>query len=501
MSQSLGQWAKSLAPELSLVAQNNKVVSGVTASTANVQDGDLFVCMPSLRRDTHEFLPEAASKGAVAAVVHQQVALDRAAQLGLDAVFVPALPKREFMGSVAAFAHAILGHPAQDLRIYGVTGTNGKTSTATFLQQALSASGEKSAYLGTLGYGSPGGEMETLANTTPFPVEMAQLLARAVSEGASSLTMEASSHALEENRLADCSFDVSVFTNLSQDHLDFHGSMEAYAAAKLRLFTEWAEIARSQGKSPRFALNLDDPITEQWLSQVPGAMTFGRGSADLRIEPISVAIGQIELLAFFEGKSARMRLPVGGQFNVDNAGAALAALVAGGMELARAAECMSEIQPVRGRFEPVPNDLGIGVLVDYAHTPDAIEKLLASAREVCDGRIITVFGCGGDRDRAKRPLMAAAARRSSDVVVVTSDNPRTEDPERILDDVVAGLDGQVYERIVDRRVAIQTAVDMAEQGDVVVIAGKGHEDYQIIGHTKFPMDDVQIARGALEAKA
>lgn len=500
MSKTLAEWVRQFGWSYPGTYAKARKITGVSANTAEVAEGDLFVCMPSSRRDTHAFLDEANAKGAVAALVHSAEGLATASMLGLDAVQLNPEPKRAFLGEVAAMAHSILGEPCRQLVTYGVTGTNGKTSTAIFLQQALSAADVPTAYLGTLGYGSPSGPRETLANTTPFPVELARLLARAESEGAQAITMEASSHALEENRLAHCAFDVAIFTNLSQDHLDFHGSMEAYAAAKKRLFTEWAVIAREKGKVPRFALNTDDPIGAEWQKDVPGAITFGRHSGDLRITPLQVKLDRIRLRAVYRGEQVELDLAVGGNFNVDNAAAALAGLVAGGMSLGDAAHAMASIRPVRGRFEPVPNDRGIFVIVDYAHTPDALEKLLLSAREVCTGRVITVFGCGGDRDRIKRPLMAQAAARNSDELVVTSDNPRTEDPEKILDDVVSGLNGILFDRIADRPTAIAHAVHRANPGDLVVIAGKGHEDYQIIGHTKYPMDDVELARRALETK-
>jgi UDP-N-acetylmuramoyl-L-alanyl-D-glutamate--2,6-diaminopimelate ligase len=498
MSMTLAEWARQLGWRFPHAFVSGRKIEGVSANTAHISEGDLFVCMPSTRRDTHEFLAEAKSKGAGAALVHSAEGLLIASQLGLDAIQLTPEPKRAFLGEVAALAHGVLGEPCRRLVTYGVTGTNGKTSTAIFLQQALTSAGQATAYLGTLGYGPPTGEREILANTTPFPVELAQLLARAVDDGAQAIAMEASSHALEENRLAHCAFDVAVFTNLSQDHLDFHGSMEAYAGAKKRLFTEWAAIAREKGKDPRFALNADDPVASRWLEDVPKALTYGRNGGDLRITPVRVALDRIRFRADYQGVQAELDLGVGGNFNVDNAAAALAGLVAGGMNLEEAAKAIANIQPVRGRFEPVPNDRGIFVIVDYAHTPDAVEKLLMSAREVCPGRVITVFGCGGDRDRTKRPLMAQAAARQSDELVVTSDNPRTEDPEKILDDVVAGLSGVTYDRIADRPAAITHAVHRAQPGDLVVIAGKGHEDYQIIGHTKYPMDDVELARRALE---
>ena len=309
--------------------------------------------------------------------------------------------------------------------------------------------------------------------------------------------MEASSHALAERRPSGVRFEVGVFTNLSQDHLDFHGTMEEYEDAKQLLFTEYAERAGSEFRS---AINVGDKVGLKWADIRPPTITFGAPGADLECDATEVSVDSILLHASFREDERDFRVGVGGLFNVWNAASSLATLLAMGFTLGESVEGMESVTPVPGRFESVQNGRGFGVIVDYAHTDDALKKLLESARQLQPKRIITVFGCGGDRDRAKRPKMARAASENSDVTIVTSDNPRNEDPLQILHEVEQGLvSGKTWESIVDRRAAIHRAIDLAEPGDIVVIAGKGHEDYQIIGDTKHPMDDREMAREALEA--
>lgn len=472
-------------------------VHGVSADSRSVTEGSLFVCMPSARVDTHTFLKDVQAAGAVAALVHSEEGLEQAKALGLDAALFAPEPNGIFRAA-GLCAHHILGRPAEKLRVVGITGTNGKTTTAWLVRGALERAGHKCAYLGTLGF-QAGPDLRELSNTTPFPVETALLFAEAVAAGCTHLAMEVSSHALHEERVAGVVFDSAVFTNLTQDHLDYHGTMEAYGEAKRRLFTDWADASRAVGKNWRGAVNSDDPTGAAWAS-AGGLLTFG-SEGQLQVLPKHVGVDRIELEATLDGQTAQVQMSLGGLFNVENGGAALAALIGLDMSLSEAAEAMNGALAVPGRFEPVPNNLGFGVLVDYAHTPDALAKLISSVRALEPRRIITVFGCGGDRDRTKRPLMARAASEASDETIVTSDNPRTEDPLAILRDVEEGLvPGKPSVSVADRREAIFEAVRRAEPGDVVVIAGKGHEDYQIIGRVKHPMDDRLMAREALAAR-
>lgn len=479
------------------------VVRWVSSDTRVMRPETLFVCMPSGSMDTHTLLEAAKEAGAVAAVVRDEKGFERAEELGLGAVLVRDSVRREFLGAVSRLAQEVLGWPGRTLRLWGITGTNGKTSSTLFVTQALRALGRDAVYLGTLGIGRPGAIRE-LNNTTPFPVELAQLMHESVESGATDFCLEVSSHALEEARVGGLPIRVAGFTNLTQDHLDFHGTMEAYAAAKERLFTDVRAVTEGAGLSFRGALNVGDAYGAAWAEGLgANAVRFrvGEGDADLTVVPLSVGVDGMRLQVRWGAESEEVALRVGGEFHAENAATCLAMLLAGGVAFGEACAAIGAIEPVPGRFDPVRNELGIGVIVDYAHTPDALEQLLVSARAVTTGRLITVFGCGGDRDATKRPKMAAVVSRLSDVTVVTSDNPRTEDPEQILRDVLAGVrDGAESVAIIDRREAIEAAVTMAQPGDLVVIAGKGHENYQIIGRTKYPMDDKEMARAALEGR-
>ena len=453
--------------------------------------------MPSLSRDTHAFLPQVKAAGAVAAVVHSRAGLEEAAQRGLPAVMVDGGEAR-FNGAVGRLARAITGDPTARLKVLGVTGTNGKTTTTWLLRQALNALGVKTAYLGTLGY-QGSGELEELGNTTPFPVELWNLLARAEREGMGAVAMETSSHALHGRRLAGVRFDVGAFTHLTQDHLDYHGTMENYAAAKKLLFTEYA---MASDKPMVGCLNLADGYAQSWRSELPcRVLTYAAQSgvaAELQVEAREIRFDRLLLSVLHCDHAGEVAVPVCGAFNVEYVATALATLLALGYELAEVLPAMGHLSGVPGRFEAVPNDTGIGVIVDYAHTPDALAQLLKAAAMTRPARIFTVFGCGGDRDRTKRPLMAAAASAASDLTIITSDNPRTEDPQQILRDVEAGIaPGRAFVTIEDREAAVAQAIAQAQPGDLVVIAGKGHETYQIIGTTQHPMDDRELARAAL----
>jgi UDP-N-acetylmuramoyl-L-alanyl-D-glutamate--2,6-diaminopimelate ligase len=397
-----------------------------------------------------------------------------------------------FNASIAALSKAVFGDPTSGMRLMGITGTNGKTTTAWMMRDALRSLGRRASYLGTLGF-DPDGTRRELANTTPFPVETWQLLAEARDKGVQDFVMEASSHALIEQRLAGIAFSLGVFTNLSQDHLDYHKTMSEYADAKKLLFTEYT------GREFRSAINIGDPIGAAWVAELGATVTFGSSDALLEVSALEKSASRLRLAARFEGRQIEFAIGVGGTFNVWNATSALAGLLSIGYGLDEATGAMQSVTPVPGRFESVPTGQGFSIIVDYAHTPDALEKLLQSVHELSPRRVITVFGCGGDRDRNKRPKMAKAASENSDLTVVTSDNPRTEDPEAIIRDVVEGIVGE-SETIIDRREAVHRAVALAQDGDVVVIAGKGHEDYQIIGRTKHPMDDRELAREALACK-
>lgn len=419
-------------------------------------------------------------------------------ELGMDAALLSSDPHGLFRAA-GRLSHHLYGHPCRSMRVVAVTGTNGKTTVAWLLRQALHHLEGRAGSIGTLGVHN-GESMEEIGNTTPFPVEAAEHLAALRDAGCRSVVMEASSHALHQERLAGCTFDAGVFTNLTQDHLDYHKTMGNYAEAKKRLFTDWAAWSREEGKDFASVINADDPWGAEWLPSLAGrVLSYGR-SGQVAVVPEECTASRIALQVRLGEAAARWQAPLGGSFNLENLAAAGACLCALGWSAEDVAEALGVCLPVPGRFEPVPNEKGIDVVVDYAHTPDALEKLLESCRAVARGKIITVFGCGGNRDRTKRPLMARAASLHSDLCVLTSDNPREEDPLAILADVEPGIvAGKESRTVVDRREAVAWAIGQAREGDMVVLAGKGHENYQIIGKVKHPMDDRELAREALGA--
>ncbi len=469
-------------------------IDWITADSRRMQSRSLFVCMPSGNSDSHEFIREAIENGAAAVVVHSIEGAKIAKNL--KAPFVRfGTQGCSFNVAAGRISRTLFNDPSMAMRVIAITGTNGKTTTAWMLRDALTALGRRAAYLGTLGY-QAGDSTEAVENTTPFPVELWQLLTQARESGIQDFVMETSSHALFERRLAGVQFDLGAFTNLTQDHLDYHGTMECYAQAKKLLFTEYAMAS----EKPFIAvINGEDQTAASWLLELPvSVLTFGGRQSHFDLQAARVAVDCMHV-RLSDGSTAEVE--VGGHFNVENCRAAAACLSALGYSTQEIKKGLEAITPVPGRFEAIKNHLDIGIIVDYAHTPDALDKLLASARNLKPKRILTVFGCGGDRDRTKRPKMAKVVSKRSDLAVVTSDNPRTEDPQAIVNDILAGLEhGKSHEVILDREQAIQFAIQAAKPGDLVIIAGKGHEDYQIIGRSKHPMDDRLMARAAAESQ-
>jgi UDP-N-acetylmuramoyl-L-alanyl-D-glutamate--2,6-diaminopimelate ligase len=423
--------------------------------------GTLFFCVPGFTRDGHDFAADAVARGAVALVVQRP--------LGQG---VPEIVVDDVRAAMAAVAARFAGDPTARLRVVGITGTNGKTTTAFLVRSLLESAGVACGLLGTVKSVVGGVEAE-VKHTTPEAIDLQRTFAEMLAAGDRACAMEVSSHALELRRADAIHWAAAVFTNLTQDHLDFHPDMEAYFLAKRRLF------AASEG--PRIT-NVDD--------------AYGRRLAD-EFDCVTFALDAPA--DYGPERLAGTRLPLPGRFNELNALGALAAVEALGVTVPPGA--LERVALVPGRFEPVivdPPTQPFTVLVDYAHTPDSLDNVLRAARELTAGRVLCVFGAGGDRDRGKRPLMGAIAGRLADVAIVTSDNPRSEDPEAILDAIEAGMEGVVHERHVDRRVAIERAVALAEPGDVVVIAGKGHEQGQeFAGGRKEPFDDRLVAAQAL----
>jgi UDP-N-acetylmuramoyl-L-alanyl-D-glutamate--2,6-diaminopimelate ligase len=460
-------------------------ITSLAFSSAQVDPGALFFCVPGFRADGHDFAPEAVARGAAALVC------ERSLGLGVPEVLVPAV--RAAMGPVAARFH---GDPTGELQVVGITGTNGKTTTAYLVRALLEAAGLPCGLLGTV-TSVIGGRQEPVERTTPEAVDLQRSFRRMVDAGDRACALEVSSHALELGRADGIRFACRVFTNLSQDHLDFHPSMEHYFMAKRRLF----EVAG--GDPGTSMINVDDEWGRRLADDLEGVVTYAiERPADLRAQDVRFGPDGSSFRVETLDRSAEVTTRLPGHFNVLNALAALGAARALGVELQVAARALAEAGRVPGRMEPVEEGQDFAVLVDYAHTPEALENVLPAARELCRGRLHVVFGAGGDRDKTKRPLMGRVACALADRVVVTSDNPRSEDPEAIVDEVLVGA-GEDVEHDVDRRRAIAVTLAGADPGDVVVIAGKGHEQGQEFADgRKEPFDDVTVAREVLRgAKA
>jgi UDP-N-acetylmuramoyl-L-alanyl-D-glutamate--2,6-diaminopimelate ligase len=458
-------------------------VALVTDDSRRVKPGALFVAVRGADRDGHAFLQAAEQAGAAAAIVED------AAKTRLPALVVTS--SRE----AAAIAGAVAaGWPARDMQLVGVTGTNGKTTTVNILRHLLDEPKARAASIGTLGVllGSEGTAMPGGSGlTTPGPIELQQLFAELRREGVARVAMEVSSHALHQHRVDGLAFDVAVFTNLTRDHLDYHGSMQAYFASKARLL----EYLRPHGAA---VVNLDD---QAWQA-LPGErrrVTFSErvSTAEVHATDIRFTPRGSQWTLVLAGERHDVNLPLIGDFNIPNALGAAAAAWSLGLSGSRIADGLSRAPQVPGRLELISE--APAVLRDYAHTPDALDRAFDAVRPFTKGRLIGVFGCGGDRDKGKRPEMGAIAARKADIAIVTSDNPRTEDPERILDEIESGMGGVRHERIEDRRAAIARAMDLWSEGDVILLAGKGHEDYQIRGTTKLPFDEKQIVRELRES--
>jgi UDP-N-acetylmuramoyl-L-alanyl-D-glutamate--2,6-diaminopimelate ligase len=452
-------------------------LTGIADDSRRVRPGDLFCAWVGTAADAHAFLPAARAAGAAAALVERPV----------PEADVPQVVVRDGRRAAALAAMAAFGDPAASLLLVGVTGTNGKTTTVWLLRHLLAA-GRPAASLGTLGVVGPDGEPVpgTESLTTPGPVELARTLRELVDRGVRAVAMEISSHALDQGRVSGLRLDAAVFTNLSRDHLDYHRTVEAYREAKLSL----TKLLRPGGV---VVYNAEDPAWAPLAEVEQRTLTYAMDApADLRARDLELGAGGARFTLETANGSVAVELPLLGAFNVQNALAAAGAVHALGMPLADVAERLRTVPQVPGRLERIA-ETPCPVLRDYAHTPDALERVLTALRPLVRGRLILVFGAGGDRDRGKRPLMGAVATRWADVTIVTSDNPRTEDPDAIIDDIAQGMTGS-YVREVDRRRAIALALTEAKADDVVLLAGKGHETYQIVGTERRPFDEREIVR-------
>jgi UDP-N-acetylmuramoyl-L-alanyl-D-glutamate--2,6-diaminopimelate ligase len=464
---------------------STRVVTGVTHDSRAVRRGDLFAALPGARAHGATFSAAAVASGAVAVLTDAQ-----GARLAGD-LPVPVLTVADPRSALGPLAALVYGEPSAHLTVFGVTGTNGKTTTCYLIEAGLRAAGWSTGLIGTVAIRVAGRELPT-GRTTPEATDLQALLGLMREQGVAGVAMEVSSHALALRRVDGTAFAVTVFTNLSQDHLDFHQGMEEYYLAKARLFspvfTTRAVVDVDDAAGARLAAEL------RAAGEVAVSTVAENGPADFRLdEPRFSAEGGQARLTGPDGFTAQLAVRLPGPFNLRNAACAVAALVVAGVPADQALAGVGELAGVPGRLEPVRVGQPFAAIVDYAHTPEALARVLAAVRAVTAGRVLVVVGCGGDRDRGKRPMMAAAAAGGADEVFLTSDNPRSEDPERIIDDMLTGLPAPSAARVeVDRRVAIRRAVAAARPGDAVVVAGKGHETGQIFAGRTEPFDDRQV---------
>ncbi len=456
-------------------------ITGLAFDNRRVEHGDAFFCVPGFTRDGHDFAPEAVARGAAALIVQRP--------LGLG---VPEVVVEDVRSAMAVAAARFYADPSARLPVVGITGTNGKTTTAFLVRSLLERAGRPCGLLGTV-KSVIGGVEHPVVRTTPEAIDLQRTFAEMLEAGDRACAMEISSHALDLRRADGIHVACAVFTNLTQDHLDYHPDMEAYFQAKRLLFSSPLTQAR--------VTNADDSYGARLAEEFPGTVTFGFGEADYRAVDVQTEFTGSSFTAVTPDGSFPARVCLPGHFNVLNALGAWAAARTLGVPAATIAGALAGAGRVPGRFEPVDEGQPFAVLVDYSHTPDSLENALRAARELAQRRVIAVFGAGGDRDRGKRPLMGDIAAREADVAIVTSDNPRSEDPDAIIAEILDGIDDRSGVEVeADRRAAVGRAVALAEPGDVIVIAGKGHEQGQEFeGGRKEPFDDVTVAREALRA--
>ena len=469
----------------------DKEVKSISTNSHSCQERDLFIGMLGTRVDGGEFWQSALETGAIAALISPTAAAKYPPTPDACVIQVA-----DAIAACAEVSTAFYGNPSGQLKMVGVTGTNGKTTTTHLIEFFLNQSQLPTALLGTLYVRWPGFQ-QTAVHTTPFAAQLQAQLAEARDAGNQYVAMEVSSHALAQGRVQGCSFEVGVFTNLTQDHLDFHKDMEDYFEAKALLFNP-------DYLKGRAIVNLDDSYGKRLIDALNAdkvwSYSVSNSDADFYTSDLNYASNGVSGVLHTPVGAVPFQSPLVGQFNLSNLLAAVAAVLHLGLKLETVAEQLPHFSGVPGRMERVQIDdqQDISAIVDYAHTPDSLENLLKAARPFIAGKMICVFGCGGDRDRTKRPIMGKIAAELADVVIVTSDNPRTEDPERILHDIVAGIPASVKPVVIgDRATAIHQAIQQAKPGDGVVIAGKGHEDYQILGTEKIHFDDREQAREAL----
>lgn len=461
--------------------------TGITADSRMVKPGHLFLAYPGVHSDGRDYIAQAIEAGAIGVIFDDA---DFTWQAKWTVAHCAVRHLKQAVGEIAADFYR---HPSAKLNLVGVTGTNGKTSVSHWLAQSLNYLGQKTAVLGTVGNGFLNAT-SAASNTTPDAILLQAMLAEYLALNAQAVVMEVSSHGLDQGRVNGVEFDVAVLTNLSRDHLDYHGSMEAYAQAKQKLFS-WPSLKCA-------VINADDAFGQRLLTNLKAeskaTLSYGfSDEADVRGSYLRLHEAGLSMQVTYQQKSVELQAPILGRFNAYNTLAVLSALLAMDVSLEQALPALAQLQSVPGRMQQCGGGKLPLVVVDYAHTPDALEKVLMTLREQAPGQLICLFGCGGERDTGKRPLMGSVAAALADKIIVTSDNPRSESPDAIITEVLQGMNGAVYQVQPDRAQAIKLAILSAQPGDIVLLAGKGHETYQEVAGVKQPFDDVEQARLAL----
>ncbi len=474
---------------LSVTGSAEIPVTGLSCDSRTVVAGDLFFAIQGTEKNGGHFAKEAVTQGAVGVVSDQE----------MEGITVPLVRVPDTRQAMAEIANAFYESPSTSLAVAGVTGTNGKTTTAWIIRHLCETVGRSCGLIGTIEYVLPG-IVEAATHTTPESLDLQRMLGEMRDGGFKAAALEVSSHALSQQRVRGIEFDAAIFTNLTQDHLDYHGTMEEYFKAKQLFFTQLAAQRRKKGRA---IINADDRYGHRLLDRIGNlpVITYGQGSnCNFRASDIRYNQAGTIFRLDAKGRSYLVRSPLIGLFNVYNTVAAIAAVSAMGLEIRRIVTAAATIPQVSGRMQRVPAQRNFQAYVDYAHTPDALENVLKVIRQLSPARIITVFGCGGDRDRSKRPLMAAVVERYSDRVIITSDNPRSEDPFDIIHEAEQGFRGTSHEIVMDRESAIRRGIELAEMNDILLIAGKGHETTQETASGQEAFDDVQVTARAMAEK-
>ncbi len=478
--------------EYELVRGNLKQeISNISYDSRKVRPGGLFICIKGFQTDGHSFINSAIDNGAVAILAIDEVVIENSE--------VTILRTDDTRMALSKLAANYYNHPSEKLCLVGVTGTNGKTTITHLIQAILQEAGKKAGIIGTL-YAKIGAQEKDLKHTTPEAPEIEEFISLAVEEQADYVVMEVSSHALDLHRTDNLDYNVAIFSNLSQDHLDYHHNMESYLEAKLKLFNMVNDSAANYT-----IVNIDDANADCFIKASQAkVITYGiNNDAMVRGLKVKTSLKGSSFIVKHQNGEFKINTKLIGLFSIYNILAAIAFALYAGIDPITIKNSLEKVEGVPGRFEQINCGQKFSVIVDYAHTPDGLENILKTAQEIVENRIITVFGCGGDRDKTKRPLMGKIAAKYSDFCVVTSDNPRSEEPHKIIEDIIPGLDeieGSRYAIIIERQEAIHHAINLAKPGDVVIIAGKGHETYQLIGGKVLDFDDRQVARDFLRSQ-